>query len=219
VCRKRGKEVDEKRLIKLGQSYCHTEKDLTDKGCDIEGKSIDCSLTKSLFNDSTVATVWVCGQNTYHSSPKDWIGCCYPALLDVGTSIYRADGKQQLNDNHREKREVSKSMPMMCQGTKLWDPWTSRVAMTGWSFLAGGETAASLLKINGLAWQVLKLANKTEDVLNFQDEWFMGLEGWSRWLISVVAPVLGITLTAIPVVFPVWFLVPNRWFPELQLIA
>jgi len=58
----------------------------------------------------------------------------------------------------------------------------------------------NLLKINGLAWHVLKLANETEDALNFLDEWFMGLEGWSRWLISVVAPVLGITLTAIPCV-------------------
>jgi len=224
-----------------------------------------------VFASSDTMTCFECGQNAYHSLPQDWIGCCYPALLDVGTSIYRTDGKQQLNDNHKEKRAVSKSMPMMYQGTKLWDPWTSRVAMTGWSLLPGGGTAASLLKINGLAWQVLKLANETEDALNllneelhgireaviqnrlvldmitaekggvckmlgtsccfnlpdvhknvtdiiqhmketiatphnmgnFLDEWFMGLEGWSRWLISVVAPVLGIgliILTAIPCV-------------------
>jgi len=60
---------------------------LTDKGYDIEGKSIDCSLTKNSFNDSTAVAVWVCGQTAYHPLLQNWIGHCYLALLDVGTRV------------------------------------------------------------------------------------------------------------------------------------
>ncbi|ROL45193.1 hypothetical protein DPX16_1619 [Anabarilius grahami] len=41
------------------------------------------------LQDTSPAAVWVCGDKAYHYMPKgSWKGCCYPALMDVGTSVY-----------------------------------------------------------------------------------------------------------------------------------
>ncbi len=39
--------------------------------------------------ETSPAAVWVCGNKAFHSMPKHgWSGCCYPALINVGTSVY-----------------------------------------------------------------------------------------------------------------------------------
>lgn len=155
--------------IMAGTSHCKTTIIINNNKCiTSDGKSITCPGDDDGLRETTAGTVWVCGQTAFHSLPKKWVGCCYPGLLDVGTEVYfNNENKDYKQSSMRPKRSLAdEKIPLMFQGTKLWDPWTSRISMTGWSFLIGGGTAASLLKINGLAWQVLRLANKTEDALN-----------------------------------------------------
>ncbi|XDV48269.1 hypothetical protein PO909_017714 [Leuciscus waleckii] len=113
-------------------------------------------------SESSPAAVWVCGDRAYHRLPrKDWSGCCYPALMNVGTSVYLPSkvGK-------REKRDVKilpEALPNSYAGYTLTDPWTTPGANIGWSIFLGVGTTVAINKINGLAWTVLAIANSTEN--------------------------------------------------------
>ncbi|XDV43862.1 hypothetical protein PO909_012259 [Leuciscus waleckii] len=127
----------------------------------------DCPFNKP--HQSSPAAVWVCGDRAYHRLPKkDWSGCCYPALMNVGTSVYLPNkvGK-------REKRDVKilpGALPNNYAGYVLTDPWTTPGANVGWSIFLGVGTAVTINKINGLAWTVLAIANSTENALTLISE-------------------------------------------------
>ncbi|XP_056315800.1 uncharacterized protein LOC130230685 [Danio aesculapii] len=118
-------------------------------------------------SDTSPAAIWVCGDRAFHSLPTGgWSGCCYPALMNVGTSVYLPSNDK--NEGGRHRRGVSilpGEMPDRYNGYVLFDPWTSIGANVGWSVFLGGGTAVSINKINGLAWSVLVIANKTETAL------------------------------------------------------
>jgi len=72
---------------------------------DVENATtINCSLTNSTHtitfmrpfdgpSDTSEAAVRVCGDRAYYVLPKKCSGCCYPDLMNVGTSVYLL-GKQ-----------------------------------------------------------------------------------------------------------------------------
>ncbi|XP_073780150.1 uncharacterized protein [Danio rerio] len=117
------------------------------------------------LSDTSPAAVWVCGDRAFHSLPTGWwSGCCYPALMNVGTSVYLPSSNE--NTGKRHKRSILPGeMPNTYNGYVLHDPWTSVGANIGWSLLPIGGTAVSINKINGLAWSVLAIANSTETAL------------------------------------------------------
>ncbi len=56
--------------------------------------------------DTSPAAVWVCGDRAYHYLPeKGCSGCCYPALINVGTSVYLP--KEEPMVEGRGKRSVN----------------------------------------------------------------------------------------------------------------
>ncbi len=119
--------------------------------------------------ETSPAAVWVCGDRAYHRLPtKMWSGCCYPALMSVGTTVYAAPGTNATAKRARRQlsTELMDTIPDRYNGYKLYNPWTTSAANVGWSILIGGGTAAAINKINGLAWSVLALANLTETSLS-----------------------------------------------------
>lgn len=152
--------------VNVGHSHCSTEVEFddTESVCWQGDKEIACPVDVTTLHTTTAATVWVCGSVAYHVLPADWRGCCYPAILDVGTTIYVEDETSPM-EHRRQKRELGEGMPYTYQGAKLWSPWTSKPATVGWALFPSGGTGAALMKINGLAWEVLRLANETQDAL------------------------------------------------------
>ncbi|KAL1264179.1 hypothetical protein QQF64_004534 [Cirrhinus molitorella] len=133
----------------------------------INGKPTVFTCPFSKPRDSTPAAVWVCGDRAYHDLPgKGWSGCCNPALMNVGTSVYLPTDEHEVVS--RKKRNVGIMpgvLPERYNGYKLSDPWTTPGATMGWSIFLGVGTAVSINKINGLAWSVLAIANSTENAL------------------------------------------------------
>lgn len=111
---------------------------------------------------------WVCGSTAYTRLPRifranatkpslfAWSGCCTPALVLPQVHTYTSTASR-----NRSKRSVGS----FYNGYTLADPWTTPGATVGWSVFLGGGTTATLNKINGLAWQMLVLANETEKAL------------------------------------------------------
>ncbi len=102
-----------------------------------------------------------------------WSGCCYPALMSMGTTVYAAPGKNATVKRARRQlsSELMDTMPIWYNGYKLYNPWTTPAENLGWSLLLiGGGTAAVINKINGLAWSVLALANLTETALSLLND-------------------------------------------------
>ncbi len=102
-----------------------------------------------------------------------WSGCCYPALMSMGTTVYAAPGKNATAKRARRQlsSELMDTMPIWYNGYKLYNPWTTPAENLGWSLLLiGGGTAAAINKINGLAWSVLTLANLTETALSLLND-------------------------------------------------
>ncbi len=101
------------------------------------------------------------------------VGCCYPALMSMGTTVYAAPGKNATAMWARRQlsSELMDTMPIWYNGYKLYNPWTTPAENLGWSLLLiGGGTAAVINKINGLAWSVLALANLTETALSLLND-------------------------------------------------
>lgn len=157
------------RLIKTGWSDCRIKINVHDRTMDnctatINNKEINFTCPFNKPNESSPAAVWVCGDRAYHRLPKrEWSGCCYPALMNVGTSVY-LPGKIV----KRERRDVKifpGTLPNHYAGYTLTDPWTTPGANIGWSIFLGVGTAITINKINGLAWTILAIANGTENAL------------------------------------------------------
>lgn len=163
---------------KLGWSSCATRMRVD------TAKSLNC--TSRWPNDTTYAfqcpfsqltsqsgLMWVCGRKAFHLLPPQfgWAGCCHPAVVTTGTTIYSAPESQP--DQHQRRRrsltEDGTGVPRGYQGYTLADPWTAPGANIGWSMFLGVGTAVAINKINGLAWSVLKLANETEAALTMVD--------------------------------------------------
>ncbi|MGL5566540.1 MAG: hypothetical protein ACRDC4_12530, partial [Plesiomonas sp.] len=129
----------------------------------INGTSVNFTCPFDSLRDTSPAAVWVCGDRAYHFMPtRNWEGCCYPALMNVGTSVYLP------GNEHRPKRDVTSAigpLPDRYKGYVLSDPWTTPGANVGWSIFLGVGTAVTINKINGLAWTVLAMANNTEHAL------------------------------------------------------
>ncbi|KAI7791135.1 hypothetical protein IRJ41_010260 [Triplophysa rosa] len=116
-------------------------------------------------NQTMPAIVWVCGGRAFHHLPAiPWTGCCYPAFMSVGAAVYVAD-KEKVQQRRKRSTLIQSEMPAYYKGNKLWDPFTGIGAQIGWSLFPFGGTAATINKLNGLAWQVLALANRTEKAL------------------------------------------------------
>lgn len=82
---------DTKPKLRVGWSECRIR-------IDMENDKINCSVSTNSnhtmtyvpfrgTNDTSAAAVWVCGDRAY-VLPKKWSGYCYPALMNVGTSVY-----------------------------------------------------------------------------------------------------------------------------------
>lgn len=157
------------RMLKTGWSDCRIKinvKNGTMNNCTaiINNKEINFTCPFHKPNESSPAAVWVCGDRAYHSLPKkDWSGCCYPALMNVGTSVYLPSkvGKRE----RRDIKILPGALPNHYAGYTLTDPWTTPGANIGWSIFLGVGTAVTINKINGLAWTVLAIANSTENAL------------------------------------------------------
>ncbi|KAK7160645.1 hypothetical protein R3I93_008336 [Phoxinus phoxinus] len=157
------------RLLKTGWSDCRVKINVHDRAMNnctatINNTAINFTCPFHKPNKSSPAAVWVCGDRAYHRLPKkDWSGCCYPALMNVGTSVYLPS-----SIGKRERRDVTilpGVLPKYYAGYTLTDPWTTPGANIGWSIFLGVGTAITINKINGLAWTVLAIANSTENAL------------------------------------------------------
>uniref|UniRef100_A0AAY5EDJ1 Uncharacterized protein n=1 Tax=Electrophorus electricus TaxID=8005 RepID=A0AAY5EDJ1_ELEEL len=119
----------------------------------------------------SAAIMWVCGRMEYSSLPTlivshtrhqfPWKGCCTPALTIPSLVIYTC---LQLTSD-RAKRSVINGTPNRYGGYVLANPWTNPGMNAGGSLFLGGGTTAALNKINGLAWRVLNLANRSENAM------------------------------------------------------
>lgn len=163
--------------LKAGWSDCRIRIDIRNGTANNCTANIDGTLTAFTcpFNrpsDSSPAAVWVCGDRAYHDLPeKGWTGCCYPALMNVGTSVYLPS--EEHKGESRKKRSVNilpGALPEKYNGYKLSDPWTTPGANIGWSLFLGVGTAVSINKINGLAWTVMAIANSTENALTMVND-------------------------------------------------
>ncbi|XP_049329729.1 syncytin-A-like [Astyanax mexicanus] len=108
---------------------------------------------------------WVCGQTAYTNLPQKksrngtwvhsfpWNGCCTPAMVVPHMAVLPK------NSLTRKRRAVGSKY----NGYVLADPWTTPGASVGWSLFLGGGTTATLNKINGLAWQMLVMANSSTE--------------------------------------------------------
>lgn len=114
--------------------------------------------------------MWSCGGKAYHGLPPQfqWSGCCHPSIVTTDTTVFLKKVPTitniQSTTHFRDRRDIT-GVPSKYDGYVLADPWTSPNANVGWSLFLGGGTAAALNKINGLAWSVLSLANRTEAAL------------------------------------------------------
>ncbi|ROL45668.1 hypothetical protein DPX16_17784 [Anabarilius grahami] len=158
--------------VNTGWSDCRVRIDIknsTTGNCTavIGGITTDFICPFSKPGDTSPAAVWVCGDRAYHFMPqKDWTGCCYPALMNVGTSVYFPGNEK--GEKTRQKRDIGSeigTLPDHYNGYVLSDPWTTPGANVGWSIFLGAGTAVTINKINGLAWSVLALANSTEHAM------------------------------------------------------
>lgn len=163
--------------VNTGWSDCRVRIDIknsTTGNCTavIDGITTDFTCPFSKPGDTSPAAVWVCGDRAYHFMPhKDWTGCCYPALMNVGTSVYFPDNEK--GKKTRQKRDIVSevgTLPNHYNGYVLSDPWTTPGANVGWSIFLGVGTAVTINKINGLAWSVLALANSTEHAMTMVNE-------------------------------------------------
>uniref|UniRef100_A0AAY5ER42 Uncharacterized protein n=1 Tax=Electrophorus electricus TaxID=8005 RepID=A0AAY5ER42_ELEEL len=109
----------------------------------------------------SAAIMWVCGRMEYSSLPTLIVRCCTPALTIPSLVIYTCS---QLTSD-RAKRSVINGTPNRYGGYVLANPWTNPGMNAGGSLFLGGGTTAALNKINGLAWQVLNLANRSENAM------------------------------------------------------
>lgn len=158
----------------LGWSDCRIKISLVDATSNCTARinnivhSFTCPFEKP--NETMPAVVWVCGDRAFHYLPvKPWTGCCYPAFMSVGATVYVAD-KEKVQLRRKRSTLIGGEMPNYYKGSVLWDPWTSVGAEIGWTLFFRGGTAATINKLNGLAWQVLALANGTEKALGLINE-------------------------------------------------
>ncbi len=172
VCRSRPK-------LKLtaGWSDCRIRIDMkngTENNCTamIGGTMTKFTCPFSRPSDTSPAAVWVCGDRAYHQLPeRGWSGCCYPALMSVGTSVYVPSSEPQGESRKRRSVDISPgALSDRYNGYVLSNPWTMPGANIGWSILPGVGTAVSINKINGLAWIVLAIANSTENALTMVND-------------------------------------------------
>lgn len=112
---------------------------------------------------TTPSSMWTCRRYAYHVLPSLWHGCCYLAM--VVPSFHLIVPKTASTPHPVRSKHSVQAVPTWYQGYHLWDPWTGPGASTDWSLLPGGSTAALFNIINGLAWQVLAIANDTEEAL------------------------------------------------------
>ncbi len=132
-------------------------------------------LKSNASSSSSIVCVTSCCSTFTGSGglPTMWSGCCYPALMSMGTTVYAAPGKNATAKWARRQlsSELMDTMPIWYNGYKLYNPWTTPAENLGWSLLLiGGGTAAVINKINGLAWSVLALANLTETALSLLND-------------------------------------------------
>ncbi len=132
-------------------------------------------LKSNASSSSSIVCVTSCCSTFTGSGglPTMWSGCCYPALMSMGTTVYAAPGKNATVKRARRQlsSELMDTMPIWYNGYKLYNPWTTPAENLGWSLLLiGGGTAAVINKINGLAWSVLALANLTETALSLLND-------------------------------------------------
>ncbi|KAK9981008.1 hypothetical protein ABG768_000580 [Culter alburnus] len=173
VCRK---EQAAGWTVSAGKSDCRVRIDvrggINNCTATIRGAIVNFTCPFSRLKDTSPAAVWVCGDKAYHYMPrKGWSGYCYPALMNVGTSVYLPQGESA--QKGRKKRGVEimpETLPAHYKGYALSDPWTSRGVNFGWSMLMGAGTAVSINKINGLTWTVLAIANSTENALTMVND-------------------------------------------------
>ncbi|KAL6461081.1 hypothetical protein MHYP_G00310470 [Metynnis hypsauchen] len=149
--------------LELGWSRCYSYIVVIANGtkCVANLTVFDCSMTspRGLRN-----AMWICGFKAFGALPKDgrWRGCCYPGLIVAKTQIFTpARTTPQEHVNYRTRRSVE-----WYRGYKLMDPWTTPAASIGWSLFLGGGTAATLLKINGLAYQLMVVLNDSSSAIN-----------------------------------------------------
>uniref|UniRef100_A0AAR2IYE3 Uncharacterized protein n=1 Tax=Pygocentrus nattereri TaxID=42514 RepID=A0AAR2IYE3_PYGNA len=148
----------------LGHTQCRvnfTALNLENTNCSVSTgnithyfQSTNCTLL--MYTQTSGPVSWVCGQSAYTRFPiasqYNWRGCCTPAIVVPNLAV--------LHKPVSTRRGAS-----TYNGYTLADPWTSPGTAVGWSVFLGGGTTAALNKINGLAWQILVLANETEKAL------------------------------------------------------
>ncbi|KAK9976426.1 hypothetical protein ABG768_021631 [Culter alburnus] len=163
--------------VSAGRSDCRVRIDVGEGKRDIctatiSGMTRNFTCPFSRLKDTSPAAVWVCGDKAYHYMPRGSLtGCCYSALMNVGTFVYLPHGES--TQKGRKKRGVNimpATLPEHYQGYVLSDPWTSPGATFRWSLLMGVGMAVSINKINGLAWTVLAIANGTEIALTMVND-------------------------------------------------
>ena len=117
--------------------------------------------------------MWSCGKKAYHDLPPlfKWSGCCHPSIVTTDTKIFhkKAPSTNVQSDKYSQIHKDDIGVPSKYDGYVLADPWTSPKANVGWSLFLGCGTTATLNKINGLAWSVLTLANRTEVALTLMN--------------------------------------------------
>ncbi|XP_058616612.1 uncharacterized protein LOC131530382 isoform X1 [Onychostoma macrolepis] len=163
--------------VMTGWSNCRMRMDVRNGTTDnctatINGTLMNFTCPFSEPRNTLPAAVWVCGGRAYHHLPeRGWAGCCYPALMSVGTSVYLPGNEHE--GESRKKRSVKVlpgALPDRYNGYVLSNPWMTPGANVGWSIFPGVGTALSINKINGLAWSVLTIANSTENALTMVNE-------------------------------------------------
>ncbi|XP_051996372.1 uncharacterized protein LOC127653643 [Xyrauchen texanus] len=162
--------LDNGRRIKTGWSDCRVRinvKDGTMDNCTavINDKEVNFTCPFSKPHETSPAAVWVCGNRAFHRMPKKWAGCCYPALMNVGTSVYLPNRAPGVGRKKRNVEILPGVLPKHYAGYTLSDPWTTPGENVGWSLFLGVGTTVTINKINGLAWTVLAIANSTENAL------------------------------------------------------
>ncbi len=162
---------DQQRLFTTGWSDCRVRVDIrpgTVNNCTATINDKETSFTCPFGKpyETSPAAVWVCGNKAFHSMPKHgWSGCCYPALINVGTSVYLPN-KTRGGRAKRNVKILPGVLPNHYSGYTLSDPWTTPGANVGWSLFLGVGTTVTINKVNGLAWTVLAIANATENALS-----------------------------------------------------
>ncbi|KAL6491515.1 hypothetical protein MHYP_G00018600 [Metynnis hypsauchen] len=149
--------------LELGWSRCYSYIEVIANGtkCAANLTVFDCSMTSPRGHRNAM---WICGLKAFGALPKDgrWRGCCYPGLIVAKTQIFTpARTTPQEHVNYRTRRSVE-----WYRGYKMMDPWTTPAASIGWSLFLGGGTAATLLKINGLAYQLMVVLNDSSSAIN-----------------------------------------------------